>query len=247
MNETRDTNSPPLPCPPSLQSGSTRMLERMRRGYTSEAYAALLERARARLGAQAALSTDVLVGFCGEDETDHAATLDLLAAARFEMAYLFAYSLRERTHAAYHYKDDVPAETKLQRLQEAIAIFRTGAAQRNAAEAGRLHLVLVEGAARRSTPAAPQLAARTGSGKRVILADVPLPVAAPAGAALRAQLRDGAPPPAAAAAAGDWVLCRVTAGGASSLHAQPLARVDGGLLELPALRAACAPEEEVWG
>ena len=187
-----------------------------------------------------ALSTDIISGFCGESEAEHGETLALLREAHFEQAYLFAYSRRERTHAAYKLADDVPEETKQRRLAEAIAVFRAGAAEANAAEAGRLQLVLVEAAARRSTAAAPQLGARTSSGKRVILADVPLAEArARSGGAAAAA---AAPPPPRRAVAGDYVLARVTAGGAASLQAEALLLAPGGLLDLPALRAAAAPE-----
>ena len=63
-------------------------------------------------------------GFCGETEEEHADTLSLLADTKYEQAFMFAYSLRERTHAARHLRDDVPEAVKQRRLQEVIATFR---------------------------------------------------------------------------------------------------------------------------
>ncbi|KAI5054790.1 hypothetical protein GOP47_0029935 [Adiantum capillus-veneris] len=80
------------------QSGSTRILERMRRGYTREAYLSLVERIRSILPSSS-LSSDFITGFCGESEEDHAQTLSLIETVGYDMAYMFAYSLREKTHA----------------------------------------------------------------------------------------------------------------------------------------------------
>ena len=91
--------------------------------------------------AQAALSTDMISGFCGETEAEHADTLDLMRGAAFEQAFMFAYSERPKTAAARTLADDVPPATKARRLGEVIAAFREAAAARNAAEVGRAHLV----------------------------------------------------------------------------------------------------------
>lgn len=105
------------------QSGSTRMLSLMRRGYSRESYDGLLQRAKEKIPG-VTFSTDIIVGFCGESEEDHEQTLDLLRKQRFSVGYLFAYSDRERTHAARHYEDDVPPEVKKRRLAEAMAVFK---------------------------------------------------------------------------------------------------------------------------
>jgi tRNA A37 methylthiotransferase MiaB len=97
----------------------------MHRGYTREAYDALLSRTRAALPG-VALSTDIIVGFCGETEDDFSGTLDLLRRVRYDRGYLFAYSRREQTHAARHYEDDVAPEVKSQRLAEAMAVYKEG-------------------------------------------------------------------------------------------------------------------------
>ena len=107
------------------QSGSTAVLQRMRRGYTREAYDALAERARTALPG-VAFSTDIIVGFCGEMEAEHKETLDLLEQMQYSLGFLFAYSRREKTHAARHHEDDVPVATKQRRLQEALEVYGRG-------------------------------------------------------------------------------------------------------------------------
>jgi MiaB/RimO family radical SAM methylthiotransferase len=130
------------------QSGSDQMLRRMRRGYTNDAYRALIERARAVIP-DVALSSDFIAGFCGESHEDHLRTLRLIQDVGYDMAFLFAYSSRERTPAARRLEDDVPSHEKKRRLQELIDAFRVGREARSRERVGRIHLVLVEGAPRR--------------------------------------------------------------------------------------------------
>lgn len=111
------------------QSGASTTLARMRRGYSREAYDALVETARAALPG-VAFSTDIIVGFCGETEAEHEATLDLLRKMKYSLGFLFAYSRRDKTHAARRYADDVPEHVKQRRLQEALAVYSDGLAER---------------------------------------------------------------------------------------------------------------------
>ena len=83
----------------------------MRRGYSRETYLRLIDRVREVLP-NVALSSDFISGFCGETEADHLETLTLLEQVRFDKAFMFAYSLREKTHAHRKLVDDVPEETK---------------------------------------------------------------------------------------------------------------------------------------
>jgi tRNA A37 methylthiotransferase MiaB len=122
------------------QSGSSAVLERMRRGYTRAAYDALVRRARDKLP-DVAFSTDIIVGFCGETEAEHEETLDLLEQMRYSLGFLFAYSRREKTHAARRYEDDVPPEVKRRRLQEALQVYDDGVRSRRAEIAGSRQLV----------------------------------------------------------------------------------------------------------
>ncbi|KDD75516.1 radical SAM protein [Helicosporidium sp. ATCC 50920] len=146
------------------QSGHSATLERMRRGYTRDAYDALVTRAR-ELVPGVALSTDMISGFCGETADEHAASVDLMRSVEFEQAFMFAYSDREKTYASKHLVDDVPDAVKAARLQDVIDAFRAGLARRSAAEVGRRHLVLVEGPAKRGEG---MLTGRTDTFKRVV-------------------------------------------------------------------------------
>ncbi|KAK9864446.1 hypothetical protein WJX84_002398 [Apatococcus fuscideae] len=151
------------------QSGSSSMLHQMRRGHTREAYDQLVQSVRDAIPG-IALSTDLISGFCGETEEEHAATLDLVLRTHYDQAFIFAYSERSRTFASRHLMDDVPADVKSTRLGEVIAAFRQIQAARNQAEIGRIHLVLVEGAAKRQPD---DLTGKTCSMKRVIIANQP--------------------------------------------------------------------------
>lgn len=147
-----------------VQHGNTEVLRRMRRTYTREQYLELVATAR-RIVPDLALSTDVIAGFCGETEAEHADTLSLLEAVRYDHAFMFAYSERPGTYAARKYADDVPEEVKKRRLAEIIALQTRIAAERNAARVGRREVVLVEGPSKRSEA---QLAGRTDSNHMVV-------------------------------------------------------------------------------
>jgi tRNA A37 methylthiotransferase MiaB len=122
------------------QSGSTSTLLRMRRGYSRASYDALISRAQAALP-HVVFSTDIIVGFCGETEAEHEETLDLLRKMRYGLGFLFAYSRREKTHAARNYVDDVPGDVKARRLQEALQVFGLGVASRRQELCGSRQLV----------------------------------------------------------------------------------------------------------
>ena len=70
------------------------------------------------------LSSDFISGFCGESDDDHAQTLSLLRQVRFDKAFMFAYSMREKTHAHRRLQDDVPESVKLGRLREVLEEHR---------------------------------------------------------------------------------------------------------------------------
>jgi tRNA-2-methylthio-N6-dimethylallyladenosine synthase len=136
----------------------------MRRTYTRDEYLALVERARAIVPGLS-LSTDIIAGFCGETEAEHADTLSLLEAVRYDLAFMFQYSERPHTYAARKYADDVPEAVKKRRLGEVIALQTRIAAENNRAEVGRVHTVLVEGPSKRSDA---QLCGRTDHNKMVV-------------------------------------------------------------------------------
>lgn len=132
------------------QSGSSRVLERMRRNYTREAYLELIQDMR-RIIPNVAISTDMISGFCGETEEDHQETLSLMREVEFDAAFMFAYSLREKTHAHRALVDDVPEEVKQRRLREVIDTFHTTLHKKVQREQiGKTHVVLIEGDSKRS-------------------------------------------------------------------------------------------------
>ncbi len=130
------------------QSGSTRVLRRMARGYTAERYRELAARLRAAIpGVQ--LGADIICGFPGETDADHAATRALLQDLRFSQAFIFRYSPRPGTPAWGRLPDDVPEAVKHARLLELQALQRDLQLERHRGLLGEVQRVLVEGASRR--------------------------------------------------------------------------------------------------
>ncbi|XP_015276372.1 PREDICTED: CDK5 regulatory subunit-associated protein 1 [Gekko japonicus] len=189
------------------QSGSTRVLEAMRRGYTREAYLELVHHIRASLPG-VSLSSDLIAGFCGETEADHQQTISLLRQVRYNVAFIFAYSMRQKTRAFHRLQDDVPSEVKVQRLKELMAVFREEAASANAAAVGHTQVVLVEGPSRRSPS---DLCGRNDGNIKVIFPDVEI---------------DGGSGPGSAAKAkpGDYVLVEICSASSQTLRGIPLRR-----------------------
>jgi tRNA-2-methylthio-N6-dimethylallyladenosine synthase len=130
-----------------LQSGSDRMLAAMDRGYSVEQYLRLVERLRGAIP-DLALSTDIIVGFHGEERDDFDATLAVMRAVGYDHAFTFKYSVREHTRA-YKLGDSVGEEEKGRRLAEVIALQESVSLGRNRAVVGREFPVMVEGPARR--------------------------------------------------------------------------------------------------
>jgi tRNA-2-methylthio-N6-dimethylallyladenosine synthase len=126
-----------------VQSGSTAVLERMKRGYTREAYLELVRRLREAVPG-IVLSTDLIVGFPGETEEDFAASLDLLREVRFGNLFSFRYSPRPLTEAA-RLDDDVPPEVKARRLSELQALQKAIQSELHEALVGRTIRVLALG------------------------------------------------------------------------------------------------------
>ncbi|KAJ6813539.1 CDK5RAP1-like protein [Iris pallida] len=153
------------------QTGSTTVLERMRRGYTREAYLDLVQKIRAIIP-DVGISSDFICGFCGETEEEHADTLSLVRAVGYDMAYMFAYSMREKTHAHRNYTDDVPDSVKQRRLTELIDAFRESTGQCFDSQVGTVQLVLVEGPNKRAPEK--ELTGKSDRGHRVSFPIVPL-------------------------------------------------------------------------
>ena len=132
-----------------VQSGSSRMLEKMRRKYDREWY---LERVRKirELIPDCGLTTDVIAGFCSETEEDHRETMGLMEEVGFDWAFMFAYSERPGTLAARHYPDDVPPEVKTRRLNEIIELQNRKSLESYRRDIGKRLTVLVEGPSKRN-------------------------------------------------------------------------------------------------
>ena len=127
-----------------VQSGDDAVLARMRRGYTVAEYLEKIDLIR-RLVPGAAITTDVIVGFCGETEEEFQHTLDLLAQVRFDKVHVAAYSPRPGTIAWRRMEDDVPQHEKMRRLHAVEALQEGIARQLNEALVGTVQEVLVEG------------------------------------------------------------------------------------------------------
>jgi tRNA-2-methylthio-N6-dimethylallyladenosine synthase len=125
-----------------VQAGDNALLKRMKRGYTLEEYYERIERVRA-LWPQVSLSTDVIVGFCGETEEEFEHTLAMLAKIRFDVVHVAAYSVRPGTVAA-RWEDDVPLTEKKRRLHAVEEVQAKIASEINQNYLGRLEEVMVE-------------------------------------------------------------------------------------------------------
>ena len=133
-----------------VQSGNSRILEMMNRGYTREWYLGKIQKIREILGEDCGISSDMITGFCSETDDDHADTLTLMDLVKFDYAYMFHYSERPGTLAEKKFADDVTLETKKRRLSEIIAKQTTHSLERNKLDVGKTFKVLVEGPSKKS-------------------------------------------------------------------------------------------------
>jgi tRNA-2-methylthio-N6-dimethylallyladenosine synthase len=148
-----------------LQSGSDRVLKRMRRSYRSARYLETLSSIRDVIPG-VGVSTDIIVGFPGETEEDFAETLAIVEQARFDSAYTFKYSIRPNTEAG-SMPDQVAGEIVAERYERLVALQERIALEKNREMVGRRFEVLVEG---RSKKDASRLTARTRTNKIVHVA-----------------------------------------------------------------------------
>jgi len=132
-----------------VQSGSTRMLELMRRKYSREWYLERVAKIRSVMP-ECGITTDVIAGFCTETEQDHRQTLSLFEEVGFYWAFMFAYSDRPGTLANRTMKDDVPPEVKNRRLQEIIDLQNRKSLEEYRKMIGKTVTVLVEGPSKRN-------------------------------------------------------------------------------------------------
>jgi len=150
-----------------LQSGSDAVLKAMRRSYRQERYLGILARVRAAMP-DAAITTDLIVGFPGETEADFAQTLDVVRAARFAGAFTFQYSKRPGTPAATM-PDQVPQPVVQERYERLVAVLEEITLAENRAVVGReVEVLLAEGAGRKDG-ATRRLSGRARDGRLVHL------------------------------------------------------------------------------
>lgn len=133
-----------------VQSGNSRILEMMNRGYTREWYLGRIEAIRRIVGEDCGISMDIIAGFCSETEAEHQDTLSLMEAVKYDFGYMFFYSERPNTPAEKKFKDDVSEETKKRRLQEIIHLQNQHSLERNKLDLGKTFKVLIEGTSKRS-------------------------------------------------------------------------------------------------
>jgi len=126
------------------QSGANAVLQRMKRGYTAESYREMLGRIHEMIP-HAAVTSDFIVGFCGETEDDFQQTVDLVRDARFKNSFIFKYSARPGTKAAERYADDVPESVKRRRNNELLNVQNAICLEDSQPFLGRTVEILVEG------------------------------------------------------------------------------------------------------
>jgi len=134
-----------------VQSGSSRILQLMNRTYDRAWYLERVQAIRDIVGPECGISSDMIAGFCTEQEADHLDTLSLMDEVKYDFAYMFYYSERPGTLAARKYKDDVLLDTKKRRLQEIIDKQRQHALESNLKNIGKTYTVLIEGLSKKST------------------------------------------------------------------------------------------------
>ena len=147
-----------------VQSGNSRILNIMNRGYTREWY---MERIKAirNIIPDCGISSDIISGFCSETEEEHYDTKSMMEWAEFDFSYMFKYSERPGTLAERKFADDVPEETKGRRLQEIVDLQQKLSYQSNLKDIGKTFKVLAESVSKRSKE---HLSGRNSQNKVVI-------------------------------------------------------------------------------
>ena len=132
-----------------VQSGSSRILQLMNRTYTREWYMAKVDRIR-EIMPDCGISSDIIAGFCTEEDEDHNDTLSIMEYSGYDMSYMFFYSERPGTLAERRYKDDIPEDVKKKRLQEIVELQGKLSFASNKRDIGKTFTVLIEGDSKRS-------------------------------------------------------------------------------------------------
>jgi tRNA-2-methylthio-N6-dimethylallyladenosine synthase len=169
------------------QSGSTRILRAMNRGYTVERYREIVASARASVP-DIEIASDFIVGFPGETDEDFEATVSLVRECQFNQSFIFKYSPREGTKAAAM-ADDVPLAVKQERNQRLLAVQKEVSGERRRAKIGTTAEVLIEGVSKRDPS---RLTGRT-RGHGIVVFPVPAGPALPPGALVDVRIADATP------------------------------------------------------
>lgn len=147
-----------------VQSGNSRILEMMNRGYTREWYQDRINAIR-RIIPDCGLSTDIIAGFCSETDEEHKDTVRLMEWVGYDFAYMFKYSERPKTLAERKFTDDVPEEVKTARLAEIVSLQQKLSHESNKRDIGKVFEVLVENTSKRSKE---HLSGRNSQNKMVV-------------------------------------------------------------------------------
>lgn len=133
-----------------VQSGSSRVLELMNRGYSREWYMDRAKSIRTILGEDCGITSDMIAGFCSETEEEHQETISIMEEVKYDYSFMFFYSERPGTLAAKKYTDDIPLDVKKRRLDEIITKQSEISRFRYGQDVNKVHKVLIEGTSKRS-------------------------------------------------------------------------------------------------
>jgi len=133
-----------------VQSGSSKILNLMNRGYTREWYLNRINAINNHIP-NCGLSSDFISGFCNETEEDHKLTLNLMETVKYHFGYMFQYSERPNTFAQRKFADNVPEKVKKRRLQEIIDLQQKHSLFRNKLSVDKKYAVLIEGISKKSS------------------------------------------------------------------------------------------------
>ena len=126
-----------------FQSGNTRVLEKMNRGYTREWYMGRIDQIK-KVMPTCSISADIIAGFCSETAEEHKDTLSMMEYVKYDFSYMFKYSERPNTAAAKKFEDDVDEIEKSRRLSEIVALQRDHSLEANQGYVGQIFEVLIE-------------------------------------------------------------------------------------------------------
>ena len=132
-----------------VQSGSSRVLKLMNRGYDREEYFRLIDQIKNKIP-ECSISMDMIIGFCSESEDDHKETLSLMKYVKYDFGYMYKYSERPNTAAEKKYSDDISEAVKQRRLVEIINLQQSQSLHNNKKRIGKTYEVLIEGLSKKS-------------------------------------------------------------------------------------------------